>query len=239
MRAERGAIGPSTKSTDLVVFSIIRDSRCSECGEVLGKGRCLYLEAGQPLCLRCADLDHLVYVPRGNTALTRRARKESALSAVVVRFSRSRRRYERQGILVEEGALQRAEQDCLADQEMRAARREREAGYRAQQDRELAAHMTEAILELFPGCPPDEARRISAHTAARGSGRVGRTAAGRGLEQEALIAAVIAAVRHHHTCYDDLLMKGYGRVEARALVRESIDAVLQRWRSADPTEPTA
>jgi hypothetical protein len=34
---------------------------------------------------------------------------------VVVRFSRARKRYERQGILVEEAALEQAEAQCLDD----------------------------------------------------------------------------------------------------------------------------
>src|SRR5438093_2884826 len=113
-------------SKGLVVFSILRDSKCVECGEELWKGNFLFLEHGRPLCLRCADLDHLVYLPRGDAALTRRATKHSALSAVVVRFSRARGHYERQGILVEESALQQAEEECLDDAGQRAARRERE-----------------------------------------------------------------------------------------------------------------
>ena len=77
------------------------------------------MEGDQPLCLHCADLDHLVFLPRGNAALTRRASKHSTLRAVVVQFSRTRKRYERQGVLVEEAALERAEQECLADAEAR------------------------------------------------------------------------------------------------------------------------
>jgi len=46
-------------------------------------------------------------LPSGDAALTRRAKRASGLSVVVVRFSRARRRYERQGILVEEEAHQR------------------------------------------------------------------------------------------------------------------------------------
>lgn len=82
------------------------------------------MEGQRPLCLVCADLDHLVYLPSGDTALTRRARKQSTLSAVVVRFSRARKRYERQGVLVEETALERAEQEYLADADQRSAQRE-------------------------------------------------------------------------------------------------------------------
>ena len=98
----------SSKRNEIVVFSIIRDSSCSECGDELGRGRLLRLEDDRPLCLTCADLDHLVFLPSGNTPLTRRSTKYSKLRAVVVRFSRARKRYERQGILAEESAIERA-----------------------------------------------------------------------------------------------------------------------------------
>jgi hypothetical protein len=112
-----------SKAENLVVFWILRDSSCSECGKELLRGCLLRLEDDRPLCMSCADLDHLVFLPRGDAALTRRAKKYSTLHAVVVRFSRTRGRYERQGLLVEESALDRAETECLADADARAARR--------------------------------------------------------------------------------------------------------------------
>ena len=66
------------------------------------------MEGERPFCLACADLDHLEFLPSGDAALTRRSRKYSGLCAVVVRFSRSRGRYERQGLMVESAALERA-----------------------------------------------------------------------------------------------------------------------------------
>src|SRR5437867_2062346 len=102
----------NTKQNDgIVVFKIITPSVCSECGEELGKGRLLRVENGNPLCMGCADLDHLLFLSSGDAALTRRSKKYSDLSAVVVKFSRARRRYERQGLLVESGALERAEKE--------------------------------------------------------------------------------------------------------------------------------
>src|SRR6266536_6243769 len=83
------------------------------------------MEDGGPTCMACADLDHLVFLPAGDTALTRRARQHSGLSPVVVNFSRARRRYERQGVLLEEDALLRAEAECLADADTRATQRRR------------------------------------------------------------------------------------------------------------------
>ena len=157
---------------DLVVFDILRESRCTDCGKELLGGDFLFMEGKRPLCLTCADLDHLVYLPRGDTALTRRARKHSALSAVVVRFSRTRKRYERQGVLVEDSALEQADAECSADADHRSVRRERAEIYRDKQDEVLAMRMAELIRQMFPGCPPEEARAIAAHTSVRGSGRV-------------------------------------------------------------------
>lgn len=90
------------KTEDLKVFITIRESSCDECGSELGRKAWITL-AGEKgcLCLSCADLDHLVFLPAGDAALTRRARKHSTLSAVVLRWSRARKRYERQGLLVE------------------------------------------------------------------------------------------------------------------------------------------
>lgn len=85
-----------------VVFQILGASRCSECGIELEQGGLLCIEAGQPLCPACAGLGDLEYFPAGDAALTRRAAAHSARMAVVVRFSRSRGRYERQGILIEQ-----------------------------------------------------------------------------------------------------------------------------------------
>jgi hypothetical protein len=175
-------------------------------------------------------MSHLVFLPAGDAALTRRSKAGSRLSAVVVRFSRSRGRYERQGILIEEHALERAEQECLADEQLRERRRARDAQRRAGEDIELQGRMTEEIVRLFPGCPPDRARSIAEHTSLRGSGRVGRCAAGRALDQAAPELAVAAAVRHEDTRYDELLMTGVERELARAQVRDEVAGILDGWR---------
>jgi hypothetical protein len=221
-----------TRSTEIVVFSIVRDSVCAECGEELGKGRFLRMEAGRPLCLSCADLDHLVFLPSGDAALTRRAGRYSTLSAVVVRFSRARKRYERQGLLVEEQALARAEQECLSDAEARALARERAAERRQELDAEYVAAFAGRVGELFPGCPSDEQRAIAEHACQKYSGRVGRSAAAKELEANAVDLAVRAHVRHVHTRYDELLARGLARDEARKLVAETVTEYLGRWRFA-------
>lgn len=212
--------------SDLLVVSPLKDWSCAECG---GTGALLTMDDKGPLCLACADIGHLVFLPSGNAALTRRARKGSGLSAVVVRFSRARRRYERQGILVEEAAVERAEAECLADEDARARRRERERARRAEQDLAFQAEIAREIARLYPGCPKDRAEAIARHTGTRGSGRVGRGAAGRALDPGAIALAVAASVRHVDTRYDELLMSGLDRGEARERVRSQVDRILARW----------
>ncbi|MBV8987710.1 MAG: DUF2293 domain-containing protein [Solirubrobacterales bacterium] len=217
-----------TRAVELLVISPLGDWSCSLCGDQ--DGRWLTMEDSGPVCMACADLDHLVFLPAGDAALTRRAKAASDLSAVVVRFSRARRRYERQGILVEEGALEQAEQECLVDEEARARRRERDAERRGREDLELRARMAAEIMRMFPGCPGDRAQAIAAHTSLRGSGRVGRSAAGRSLDANAIELAVIAAVRHQDTGYDELLMAGLDREAARSRVQAEIERVVAVWR---------
>ncbi len=214
-----------------VVFQILRDSQCSECGAAIEQDSFLLMDAGEPLCLSCARLDDLEYLPGGDTALTRRATEYSGRVAVVVRFSRSRKRYERPGILVERSALEKAERKCTEDAEERAAARERGAERRREEDRSLVVRMVQQIGGLFPGCPAAEGAAIAEHTAQRGSGRVGRTEAGRKLDEQALTLAVAAAVRHKHTSYDELLASGLDRVTARRRVAERVEEILAGWRS--------
>lgn len=217
------------KAPDLAVISPLNDWTCAGCGVQAEAGEFLFLEGDAALCLSCADLDHLVFLPAGDAALSRRARKESTLTTLVLRFSRRRKRYERQGILVEVAALERAEQQCLADEDVRARRRERDAERRAVQDVEFQQAMTAEIRRLFPGCPAARAQAIAEHAGLRGSGRVGRSAAGRELDESALRLAVIASVRHEDTGYDDLLMSGVPRALAREEIRDDIDRVLAGW----------
>ena len=202
---------------------------CRECGTELAKGRFLRMEGDQPLCLGCADLDHLVFLPRGNTALTRRASKHTTLRAVVVRFSRTRKRYERQGILVEEAALARAELECLADAEARAVARERAAERRGQLDARYVDAFAGRIGDLFPGCPRGERQAIAEHACQKYSGRVGRSAAATQFDETAIHLAVRAHVRHCHTPYDELLARAMDRGDARATVAAAVDGVLGRW----------
>ena len=147
-----------SKSKDIAVFISTRNSICGECKQELGRRAWITLDRKRnALCLNCADLDHLVFLPSGDTALTRRSRKYSGLSAVVVKWLRARKRYEY-------------------------------------------------------------------------SGRVGRSAAAKELDEEAVRLAVTAHVRHTETNYDKLLLKGIERRDAREKVYPEVSRILDRWK---------
>jgi hypothetical protein len=59
---------------------------------------------------------------------------------------------------------------------------------------------------------------------------VGRSAAGRALHPDAIALAVAAAVRHEDTRYDELLMAGVNRADARECVRDEMERILEYWR---------
>jgi hypothetical protein len=99
----------ANRAPELVVVQPLNHKwTCHKCG---GTGDLLMMENPGPACLRCVGLDDLEFLGAGDALLTRRARAKSAKSAVVVRFSRSRGRYERQGILVEPRALAEVQRD--------------------------------------------------------------------------------------------------------------------------------
>jgi hypothetical protein len=101
-----------SKPPELVVINPLNDKwKCHHCGNT---GDLLVMEKPGPACLRCVGLDDLEFLPAGDALLTRRAKAKSARSAVVVRFSRSRKRYERQGALVEPQALADAQREIEA-----------------------------------------------------------------------------------------------------------------------------
>jgi hypothetical protein len=218
-----------SRPRDLVVIWPVNEWTCTSCG---GVAAFLFMEDPGTLCLDCADLGHLVFLPSGDAALTRRAKRVSRLCAVVVRWSRSRKRHERKGILVEHDAIECAEQECLSDVEVRARRRQRDALRRADKDVRWQADLAAAIHARFPGCPAGRAEAIAQHAAMRGSGRIGRSAAVRALDPDAIELAVAASVRHVDTGYDRLLMSGVDRQAARRQVRERVEDVLNSWRTS-------
>src|SRR5438067_9266457 len=228
------SVSAKQQKEEIRVFISHRESVCDECHEELGSKAWITLVRDKgALCLSCADLDQLIFLASGDAALTRRARKHSLLSAVVLKWSRARKRYERQGLLVEERALELAEAECLADADLRARRREREAERRAELDETFGDRVAIRIREAFPRLVTGREQKIAEHACLKYSGRIGRSALGKKMDEHAVRLAVIAHIRHNETNYDELLGSGWERSDARGAVAEQVDAILNRWQAPE------
>jgi hypothetical protein len=74
--------------------------------------------------------------------------------------------------------------------------------------------------------------RPSACSCQRYSGRVGRSAGAKDLDERAVRLAVVAHVRHHSE-YDGLLADGWERADARRRMAEEVDEILEIWELPD------
>ncbi len=218
----------SNESKYFYVNICFKETKCSECGIDIYRGDFFLLDSNH-LCITCADLDHLVYLPAGNAALTRRAKKHSNLSAIVMKYSRKRKRNERQGIIVEEEALKKAQEECLTDEEIREKRRERDAERRDLLDKKYIEKFAKKLRELYPNCPENREHLIAEHACLKHSGRIGRSADAKEFSNAAIDLAVIAHIRHHETNYDHYLAVSLDRETARDAVKDEINRILTFW----------
>jgi hypothetical protein len=208
-----------------------REGACAECNAALGRSAWICLvETKGALCLSCADLDHLEFLPTGDAALTSRAKRGSGLWAVVLKWSASRKRYERQGLLVEFSALDAAEAACTDDASARADRARRRAAREEVSDREYVERFACEVRRRYPGCPVGRERAIAEHACRKYSQRIGRSAAAKNFDDDAIELAVRAHVRHSETEYDSLLIRGIDRHDARAAIAGIVNEVVQHWK---------
>lgn len=218
------------QKNELVVFAVRRrEGKCDECGDDIGRGGFLRKEGNRGLCVDCADLGDLVFLGARDPALTRRATKYSPLRAVVVEWSRTRKRYERKGILVAPDAIERAENECLADEEIRARRQLAAAVRREAVDAAYVAAFARKIRDHYPSLPAGNEQRIADHACRKYSSRVGRSAAAKQFDSAMIELAVRAHIRHELTNYDRFLSEGVDRADARDSVRSKVDTIASAW----------
>ena len=102
---------------DRCVFALSRSSRCFACDRKLPVNEIVQLhdkeDDREVFCLHCAKLDHLERLPTGNAKLTRLAKKYSTVTYLIMKWSDTWKCYERQGLLVESAALEKARKELV------------------------------------------------------------------------------------------------------------------------------
>jgi hypothetical protein len=122
---------------------------CPKCNRDFLVGDLKYYNGSEYICLGCAELDYLIYLPSGNHCLTRRAQKYSKVSANVYRQNKSKHRYERKGTLVEKNALSTAEKECEKDSNYREEHRKKAKVYRDKKELQYRNNFAKKIRNLF------------------------------------------------------------------------------------------
>jgi hypothetical protein len=96
-------------------------------------------------------------------------------------------------------------------------------------DQEYVSRFAARVQEIFLYCPVRREVVIAEHACRKYSGRVGRSAAAKTLDENAVRLAVTAYIRHAETEYDELLLLGLERWEAREKVHAKVNKILAKW----------
>lgn len=220
----------SIKREDIKVFGASKAVRCNDCKKIFCKKSLIVpYKDKKVLCLKCSGLDNLSLLPSGDVALTRRAKKYSKRYAIVFNGVKRRNRFERLGILVEAKAIIKAKSECSADAGKRKIEREKAAVKREIYDKEYIKIFTLKIRQLYPSMPKGKEIEIAKHACEKYSGRVGRSAKAKELNNDFIKLAVIAHIRHTETKYDQMLDNMMEKTIARKKIYNIVNDVLEKW----------
>ncbi|MBS0654165.1 MAG: hypothetical protein JSR46_00160 [Verrucomicrobia bacterium] len=98
-----------------VVIQTTIDSQCTACEKKLPVKSYLFTEGGKALCLPCANLQTWAFLSSINRRLARFLKRENAKFIPVKKFTRSDKRYQRQGILLDRETLKKAYQELSGE----------------------------------------------------------------------------------------------------------------------------
>ena len=96
-------------------------------------------------------------------------------------------------------------------------------------DEEFIKRFAARVREVYPKCPSGREFLIAEHACRKYSGRVGRSAAAKQLDERTVRLATTAHVRHTETNYDELLSRMLDRSEARMKIRDAVEEILKTW----------
>lgn len=227
------SISKKESANQFKVFISNERQKCNSCKNTLSCKSLILLKPNKKvICMKCAGLQHLVLLPSGNVAMTRRSKKHSRLKSipVVMGWSRAKRRYERKGILLEKKAIRKAKKECRLDAGERKLRQLQRAIKAAEFEKKYIAEFALHIRKFFPFMPKDREFEIAKHACTKYSRRIGRSANAKEFDKRAVKLAVIAHIRHIETNYDEQLCDSVDRLDARKKIAKQVNEILQKWQ---------
>jgi hypothetical protein len=106
----------SAKKKEDLVYALSKASRCYGCDKRLLENDIVQLKhkenENEVLCIDCAGLSGLELLRSGNASITRLAKKYSKSRYVVMKWSELWKAYERQGLLLERQAIEKARKEA-------------------------------------------------------------------------------------------------------------------------------
>ena len=112
-------MSPERKDKQVVVYALSKASRCYGCDIKLVENDLVKLKKNEDdsevFCKKCGQLDGMELLRAGDAKLTRLAKKYSKVHYVVLKWSELWKTYERQGVLVEKQAIEKATAECSPD----------------------------------------------------------------------------------------------------------------------------
>ncbi|MBI3726160.1 DUF2293 domain-containing protein [bacterium] len=179
-----------------------------------------------------------VFVPRGDTALTRALLELGAVRVI----RRLGKRPEQIGVAALPEAIERAKAEVEESSLRREAARERGRASREKAELAYRDAFGRELRRLFPSMPDSDRDGIVPRSCEVSSRRVGRSAAAKALAEKPIRLAVLAWIRHAHTDYDARLRRAglgqrFGRADpadrkkARRAIEPEVAATAARWSS--------
>jgi hypothetical protein len=208
------------------------ESYCAGCGLgiLLSSGSRFKKEGENGFCLKCAGLNHLVFLPSGNPTLTRRASKYSSVKAIVKQINLTYKGYERIGILVEEVALQKAREECIFEEK----NPDIASSQKSRKQDKFESHYIETfsiqIQSHYPSCSKEDVLKIAAFAYRNYLGKTRPSFSFKKLNSENIDLAVRIHVLHYYTNYSELHRLGRDTENVRNQLLSTVNEIIGKWK---------
>lgn len=208
------------------------ESYCAVCGlGILLSSESRFKKEGENgFCLKCAGLNHLVFLPSGNPTLTRRASKYSSVKAIVKQINLTYKGYERIGTLVEEAALQKAREECIFEEKNPDVTSSEESRKQDKFESHYIENFSIQIQAHYPSCSKEDVLKIAVFAYRKYLGKTRHSFSFKKLNSENIDLAVCIYVLHYYTNYPELHCLSRDTDNVRSQLLSKVNEIIEKWK---------